>query len=59
VGYTTTPLYPSGAGGGGVFVLRYPNSYALATTTTGTSVNVINSSGYIYYVFTQSGSITF
>jgi hypothetical protein len=38
--------------------LRYPNTYALAVSTTG-SPTVTNVGGYRYYTFTGSGSITF
>jgi hypothetical protein len=48
----------SGAGGSGIVILRYPNTYAYATNTVG-SPNVIISGGNIIYRFWQSGSITF
>jgi hypothetical protein len=42
-----------------VVILRYPNTYATASATTGSGVTVLNTSGYITYIFTSSGSITF
>ena len=54
-----SPLAGDGAGGGsGVVILRYPDSYALASSTTGT-ISTVQSGGYRYYTFTSSGSITF
>jgi len=47
-----------GNGGSGVVILRYPNTYILAVSTTG-SPTVTNVGGYRYYTFTGSGSITF
>ncbi len=46
------------AGGSGVCILRYPDSFALATSTTG-SPTITTSGGYRYYKFTDSGTITF
>jgi len=46
------------AGGSGVVIIRYPDSYQLATSTTG-SPTVTNPTGYRVYTFTSSGSITF
>ena len=46
------------AGGSGVCILRYPDSFALATSTTG-SPTITTSGGYRYYKFTSSGAITF
>jgi len=46
------------AGGSGVCIFRYPDSFALATSTTG-SPTVTTSGGYRYYKFTSSGAITF
>jgi hypothetical protein len=48
----------SGAGGSGIVVLRYSNTYPLATSTTG-SPTVTNTGGYRIYQCTGSGSITF
>ena len=46
-----------GNGGSGVVILRYPDSYAAATTTGSPTITV--SGGYRIYKFTQSGTITF
>jgi len=46
-----------GNGGSGIVVVRYPDSFAEATTTG--SPNVIYSVGYISYRFWQSGTIVF
>jgi len=48
-----------GAGGSGIVILRYPDSYATAVATAGSGITVLNTSGYITYIFTSSGSITF
>ena len=48
----------SGDGGSGIVILRYPSTYAYATSTVG-SPNVIILGGNIIYTFWQSGSITF
>ena len=45
-------------GGSGVVIIRYPDSYALASSTTG-SPTITTSGGYRIYKFTASGSITF
>ena len=47
-----------GAGGSGIVILRYPDIYPPATSTTGTPT-VTASGGWRTYTFTQSGSITF
>lgn len=44
-------------GGSGVVIVRYPDSYEPATSTTGFPTISV-SGGYRYYVFTGSGSIT-
>jgi hypothetical protein len=49
---------PGGSGGSGVVILRYSNTYATATATTG-SPTVTVAGGYIVYKWTASGSITF
>jgi hypothetical protein len=46
-----------GAGGSGIVILRYPDSYAVATTTGSPTVTVTG--GYRIYQFTASGTITF
>jgi len=46
-----------GNGGTGIVVIRYPDSFAPATTTG--SPNVIYSGGYVSYRFWQSGTIVF
>jgi hypothetical protein len=47
-----------GAGGSGVVIIRYPDTYSAAKSTTG-SPTITVSGGYRVYKFTQSGSITF
>lgn len=46
------------AGDSGVVIIRYPDSYPAAASTTG-SPTVTNPTGYRVYTFTASGSITF
>jgi hypothetical protein len=48
----------NGAGGSGIVIIRYPDSFPLALATTG-SPTVTNPTGYRVYTFTGSGSITF
>jgi hypothetical protein len=49
----------SGASGGsGIVIIRYLDSFNLATTTTG-SPTVATTGGYRIYTFTATGSITF
>jgi hypothetical protein len=48
----------AGAGGSGIVILRYSDSYAAAVTTTG-SPTITISGGYNIYTWTSSGSITF
>jgi hypothetical protein len=43
-------------GGSGVVIIRYPDTFALATSAT---VSPTTSGGYRYYTFTGNGSITF
>jgi hypothetical protein len=45
------------AGGSGIVIIRYADSYAAATSTTG-SPTVTVANGYRVYQFTSSGSIT-
>jgi hypothetical protein len=49
-----------GAGGSGVVIIRYPNTYLDATSTTG-SPTYTNTGGYKIYKWTTvgAGSITF
>ncbi len=47
-----------GAGGSGVVILRYPDAYSDAASTTGSPL-YSNVGGYKIYKFTSSGSITF
>jgi hypothetical protein len=49
----------SGApGGSGVAIIRYPNTYDAATSTTG-NPTITNTGGYRIYKWTSTGSITF
>lgn len=45
-------------GGSGILILRYPDSYPAATSTTG-SPTITVAGGWRTYIFTQSGTITF
>jgi hypothetical protein len=47
-----------GAGGSGIVIIRYADTYPAATSTTG-SPTITVSGGYRIYKFTESGSITF
>jgi hypothetical protein len=47
-----------GSGGSGVVILRFPNGYSPATSTTG-SPTITVAGGYNIYTWTSSGSITF
>ena len=47
-----------GAGGSGIVIIRYPSSFNLASSTTG-SPTVATTGGYNIYTWTSSGSITF
>jgi hypothetical protein len=49
---------PGLAGGSGVVIIRYPNTYADAIATTGL-FTYSNNGGFKIYKFTSSGSITF
>ena len=49
---------PASAGGSGVVIIAYPDTYAVPTSITGT-YNEPTRSGYRVYRFTGSGSITF
>jgi len=46
------------AGGSGIVIIRYPDTYPAAASTTG-SPTVTNPTGYRVYKFTGDGSITF
>jgi hypothetical protein len=48
----------SGAGGSGVVIFRYADTFAAATSTTG-SPTVTVTGGFRIYTFTGSGSVTF
>jgi hypothetical protein len=50
-----------GTGGGGVVIIRVPDSTANATTVTGAknSNNPYTTGGYKYYAWDGTGSITF
>jgi hypothetical protein len=48
----------TGPGGSGIVLVRYPSTFTLATSTTG-SPSVLTSGGFNYYTFNGSGSITF
>jgi hypothetical protein len=47
-----------GAGGSGVVIIRYADTYDAAASTTG-SPSITVSGGYRIYSWTASGSITF
>jgi hypothetical protein len=51
-------LSSGGAGGSGIVIVRYPDTFAAARATTG-SPTVTVSGGFRVYTFTGSGSITF
>jgi hypothetical protein len=48
----------SNAGGSGIVVIRYADTFALAASTTGSPTQT-TTGGYNIYTFTASGSITF
>jgi hypothetical protein len=50
--------FSGGNGGSGSVVIRYPDTFPLAISTTG-SPTVTTSGGYRVYEWTGSGSITF
>jgi len=57
-GYNYTGVAaPGGAGGSGIVIIRFPDSYPAATTTGSPTITVAG--GYRVYVWTSSGSITF
>jgi hypothetical protein len=47
-----------GSGGSGVVIIRYSSGYSKTPATTG-SPTITITNGYVYYIFTGSGSITF
>jgi hypothetical protein len=47
-----------GSGGSGILIIRYADTYAAATSSTG-SPTITVSGGYRVYKYTSSGSITF
>ena len=49
---------PGANGGSGVVIIRYTDTYSLATSTTG-SPTITTAGGYRIYKFTASGTITF
>jgi len=52
------PAGNSGNGGSGVVILRFPDTYTAAASTTG-SPTITTTGGYRIYTYTGSGSITF
>jgi hypothetical protein len=46
------------AGGSGIVIIRYADTYAAASSTTG-SPTITTAGGYRVYQWTSSGSITF
>jgi len=57
-GSSGTSATRGGAGGSGIIIIRYPDTYALATSTSG-SPTVTTAGGYRIYKYTSSGSIRF
>lgn len=49
----------SGSGGSGLAIIRYPSSFANATTTTGSPTGPIVVGNYKYYTFTGTGTLGF
>jgi hypothetical protein len=48
------------AGGSGVVIIAYPDSFTAAVATTGSpTYSTVSRSGYHVYTFNGSGSITF
>ncbi|CAB4166915.1 hypothetical protein UFOVP964_14 [uncultured Caudovirales phage] len=52
------PISSGASGGSGIVIIRYPNNYTDAVSTTG-SPSFVNSGGYKVYTWTGSGSVTF
>jgi hypothetical protein len=57
-GGTSGTTLVGGNGGNGLCIIRYPDNYSAASSTSG-SPSVFTSGGYRYYKFTANGSITF
>lgn len=55
---STGATIPGAAGGSGIVIIRYADTFAAATSTTG-SPTITVSGGYRTYTWTGSGSITF
>jgi hypothetical protein len=47
-----------GAGGSGIVIIRYLDTYPAATSTTG-SPTITTAGGYRIYTFTGSGTLTY
>ena len=54
----SSDTYAGKAGGSGIVIIRYANTYNDAASTTG-SPTFTNTGGYKIYTWTGSGSITF
>ena len=50
--------YAGGSGGSGIVIVRYPDTYNAAVSTTG-SPTITVANGYRTYMFLSSGTITF
>ena len=57
-GCLSTSTGTGGTGGSGVVIIRYPDTYKAATSTTG-SPTITTAGGWRVYSWTASGSITF
>jgi hypothetical protein len=57
-GSTNSTGYTGGQGGSGIVIIRYPDSFVAASSTTGSPTYTV-SGGYRIYKWTSSGSITF
>jgi hypothetical protein len=57
-GWSPSVLYPSGAGGSGIVIIRYADTFSAAASTTG-SPTITVAGGYRVYEWTGNGSITF
>jgi hypothetical protein len=54
----TSPTRNGGAGGSGVVIIRYADTFTAAASTTG-SPTITVAGGYRVYKWTGSGSVTF